>query len=109
MDKIRIRSGIELVEIQGVHLLVADRQAREKCRYIQRINEVGASIWKFLESGATINEIEESMRSEYEIEEDYDLRSDIYGFVNSLKDNQYIVIQSNNSESNIWNAEIMIV
>ena len=95
MDKIIVRSGIELIEIKGVYLLVADRQARKECRYIQSINEVGAFIWNALKKGYTIEEIKDSIRLEYQITEDYDLNTDIYAFIENLRQNHYIICLKN--------------
>ena len=91
MDNIIVRPGIELVEIKGVYLLVADREARKQCRYIQRINDVGATIWNALKSGADLNKLCELIRKEYEMPDDYDLIADIISFIDNLKQYRYVI------------------
>ena len=53
----RIRPGIVLISICDEHILVATREAREFCTYVQQINAAAAYYWKLLEQGMAINDI----------------------------------------------------
>ncbi len=91
MNNWKLRSGIVLVRIQGVCLLAADREARRTCPSIQEINEIGAVIWEMLEKDATYDEILLTVRDTYDIPDGYDLEADIRAFIESLKEQHYIM------------------
>ena len=86
-----LRPGIVLTEIHGVYLLTADKEARKACAYIRELNGIGAFIWKRMEERKGISEIEDLLRQEYDIEENYDLRKDTEAFLQMLLDNHYIL------------------
>lgn len=91
MDELGIRPGVVLTEIHGVHLLVADREARGHCPYIRRINGPGALVWEGILSGISREEVVCRIRQEYEVPEGTDPEADADCFVEVLKQDNYIV------------------
>ena len=47
----KVRPGIVLISVCDEHILVATREAREYCPYVQQINAAAAYYWKLLEDG----------------------------------------------------------
>ena len=98
MSKLKIQPGVVLTEIHGVYLLVADREARKYCPYIRQINDLGAMIWEEIRAGKSRDEMISRIRQEYEIPEGIDLGTDVDHFVNSLKENHYIICEAECNE-----------
>lgn len=98
MSKLKIQPGVVLTEIHGVYLLVADREARKHCPYIRQINDLGAIVWEELQAGKSRDEMISRIGQEYEIPEGIDLGADVDHFVNSLKENHYIICEAERHE-----------
>ena len=98
MSKLKIQPGVVLTEIHGVYLLVADREARKYCPDIRQINDLGAMIWEEIRAGKSRDETVSRIRQEYEIPEYIDLGTDVDHFVNSLKENHYIICEAESHE-----------
>lgn len=47
----KIRPGVVRTAVCGEQLLVATRQARGKCPYVQMLNSTGLFYWELLEKG----------------------------------------------------------
>lgn len=90
MGNLEVRSGIVLIEIYGCFILVADKEARNACVYIRKINETGAIIWRSLSEGKDIEEIVSLLHEEYEIPESVDLKKEVILFIENLKANNYL-------------------
>ena len=90
--------GIILIEIHGVYFLAADKEARKTCPYIREVNEIGAFIWKLLERGSEIPEIILQLRQEYDVPEDCDLEAEVETFIRTLKENHYMINESERYE-----------
>ena len=98
MSKLKIQPSVVLTEIHGIYLLVSDREARKHCPYIRQINDLGALIWEELLKGKSRDETVSRIRQEYEIPECIDLGTDVDHFVNSLKENHYIICEAESHE-----------
>ena len=94
----RLRSGVVLVEIHGVYLLAADREARRTCNFVCRVNEIGAFIWQLMSEGKTREEMIDEIQQAYELPEGYDPGEDLDLFIQSLRDNNYIVCEDEKNE-----------
>ena len=49
MKQYKIRPGVVLLEVCGEHLLVATRDARETCPYLNQISEEAVVLWRLLD------------------------------------------------------------
>lgn len=88
----KLRDGIVLICVQGVYILVADKQAREYCPYMKRINETGAFIWDLLEKNISPDEMLRCFMETYEIDDVAPVREDIAKYLDYLKENGYMII-----------------
>lgn len=98
MDELEVRPGVVLTEIHGVYLLVADREAREHCPYIRRINAPGALVWYGILSGMSRREIVRRIRQEYEIPDGTDPGADVDSFLKTLREDNYILCEGGRHE-----------
>ncbi len=92
--KWKSRSGVVCVEICGIYLLIADKNARRFCPYTMEINETGVFIWKMLEAGATIAEIEAAALNEYLDENTQGFRQVISDYIKQLDAKGYVELVS---------------
>ncbi len=91
MNKMRVNSGIILLEIHGCYLLVADKEARKKCTFVRQISEIGAFVWRLLEEGKNIEEILDIVKEQYDVPESANLKKDIAKYLNLLIEQNYII------------------
>ena len=49
MKQYKRRPGVVLLTIDGEHLLVATKEAREHCPYVTQINDAAADCWRLME------------------------------------------------------------
>lgn len=91
MKECSVRPGINLVKILDVYLLIADKEARNSCRYIRPVNEIGAYIWECLSDGREMEDIVCGIRSVYDIPDSYDLEKDVRSFLTELSEEQYVM------------------
>lgn len=87
----KLRPGVILIEIYNCYLLVADKEARKMCGYINEVDEVGAFIWKRLEEGKSHDDILSLLREEYEVPSGVNLDLDVRTFLKALENNHYII------------------
>lgn len=91
MENCKTRPGVELLEIHGAYLLVADKAARKaRCRYVRQINETGAFIWRLLAAGGSPEEAAAAIRREYDAD-DVDITAEVEAFIALLAKRRYLV------------------
>lgn len=76
--------GVVLGEICGEYLLVASREAREKCPYVTQINETSAFLWKQLEDEATFEDLLMTVKSNFEIDDEPSVSEWIHEFIDEM-------------------------
>ena len=86
-----IRPGVALVSIKGVSMLVADRFAQQHCHHVMVVSETGAFIWNMLNDGRTIEDMINAMCQRYEIPDSCDIKEDIKAFIQSLREDHYLM------------------
>ncbi len=91
MKEWNLQPGVVLTEIHGTYLLAADNEARKICGYIHEINEIGAFIWRQMEAQKCREEILALLREEYDIPESIDLEKDVDNFLDSMRENHYLM------------------
>lgn len=89
-----LRKGIILTEICDQYLLIATKTAREYCPYILHINESAAFIYKQLENGLNIDEINQGLLDEFDIDQNVDTKSLIEECLKEYANRGYIVKKS---------------
>lgn len=92
--KYRTRDGVVLTEVCGQYLLVSAEAIREFCPYVTQINESSAFLWKQLESGASLDELESAVAEEYELEDPAAAGEAIRGFVQQMADMNYLIAEN---------------
>lgn len=80
----KIREGFLLHEIAGNYVVIAVLQDVVNMNGLTTVNEVGALLWKKLETGATEEELVAAVLAEYEIDE-ATAKNDIQDFLKELE------------------------
>ena len=94
MERYKTRPGVVLTEIAGQYLLVAAKSLLDGCPYVTQINESSAFLWKRMETGANLKELEKAVEEEYELEDPAAAAEAIRGFVQRMADMNYLVEES---------------
>ena len=88
---LKVKEGFVLREVSGSYCIVVLGKASKKFNGIISLNEVGAFIFKNIESGIDVEDIIKKMLEEYDIpgnndEEKYEKASnDVNKFINEMK------------------------
>ena len=90
----KTRPGVVLTEIAGEYVLVAAKALLDTCPYVTQINESYAFLWKRMESGAALDELESAVAEEYELEDPAAAREAIRSVVQQLADMNYLIEES---------------
>ena len=94
MTSYKTRPGVVLTEIAGEYVLVAAKALLDICPYVTQINESSAFLWKRMESGASLAELESTVAEEYELEDPAAVREAIRGFVQQMADMHYLIVEN---------------
>ena len=86
----RIEKNVILREIAGEYILIPTGSMALKFTGIFAINELGVSVWKFLEEGKEEGEIISSLMQEYEVDEET-LTADVKDFLQSLREKELLL------------------
>ena len=81
----KIKDGFVLSEIAGTHVAVAVGKRVKEFNGLIKLNEPCAYLWKFLEKGATEEELVAALIKEYEVNEER-AKQDVKAFVDKLKE-----------------------
>lgn len=94
MKRYKTRPGVILTEIVDEYFLVAAKALLEECPYVMQINESSAFLWKHMENGANLDELEKAVKDEYEIDDLISARDLIVSFISHMEDMHYISIMN---------------
>lgn len=86
----KTRMGVVLTEIAGEYVLVAAKALLDECPYVTQLNESSAFLWRQMEQGASLDELEAAVAEEYEIEDPAMARAAIEAFVKQMEELKYI-------------------
>ena len=91
MEQYRTRNGVVLTTVCGEYLLVSARALHETSPFLTVINETSAFLWNKLKSGASAEDLECAVLSEYEVEDATQIRGMIDAFLTQMLDLHYVV------------------
>ena len=94
----KTRSGVLLTEVCDEYLLVATKAARRFCPFVTALNESAAFVWRCLESGTTLTELEVAVAEEYEIEEPDEVRRLLLTMLEELENKGYLLREEQGGE-----------
>lgn len=94
MERFKTRPGVVLTEIAGEYVLVTAKALLDTCPYVAQINESSAFLWKRMEVGASLDELESAVAEEYELEDPTAAREAIRSFVQQMADMNYLIVES---------------
>lgn len=94
MTRYITRPNVVLTELAGEYALVAFRASLQKCPYITQLNETSAFLWKQLEQGATLEELEAAIEEEYEVDDPAAACAAIEGFIKQMEELNYLTVLS---------------
>lgn len=80
----RIKKGNSLRNVSGTSIIVSISENKVNYDNIFSLNETGVLLWKSLEQGARMEELQQILRNEYEVDETT-VREDIEEFLNKLR------------------------
>ena len=89
----KTRPGVVLTEIAGEYVLVAAKTLLDVCPYVTQINETSAFLWRRLEQGAGMQELEAAVAEEYEVEDLGAVREAIEGFIRQMNEMNYLLLE----------------
>lgn len=89
--RFRTRAGVVLTEICGQFLLVSAEAIRDFCPYVTQINESSAFLWKQMEKGASLAELEKAVAEEYELNDPAAAREAIRSYVQQMMEMNYLI------------------
>ena len=88
----KTRTGVVLTEIAGDFVLVAAKALLGECPYVTQLNDTSAFLWRRMEQGASLEELEAAVAEEYEIEDPAMARAAIEAFVKQMEELKYIIV-----------------
>ena len=91
MTVYKTRPGLVLTEIAGEYVLVAAKALHKICPYVTQLNETSAFLWRKLEQGAALEELERAIEEEYEIDDSAAAHAAIESFVRQMKEKNYLL------------------
>ena len=93
MEIFKSRPGVVLTEIAGEYVLVAARSLLKQCPYVTQINESSAFLWRQLEKGASLKDLQSAVAEEYELDDAEEANAAIGAFVQQMKDLNYLLTE----------------
>lgn len=90
MNPYRANPGVVLIELKGIFLLVATKEARKHCRYVCPVNSTAAYLWEMIEKGRSYEDILAGFMEKYEIDDVANLEKDIQRCIGQLEKRGYI-------------------
>ncbi len=91
MKVFKTRPGVVLTEIAGEYVLVSAKALQGICPYVTQINESSAFLWRRLEHGAGLAQLEAAVAEEYEVEDPASLREAIESFLQQMQGANYLL------------------
>lgn len=90
MTEYKTRTGVVLTEIAGEYVLVAAKALLSECPYVTQLNETSAFLWRQLEHGTTLENMESAVAKEYEIENPEEARIAIEIYLKQMMELHYL-------------------
>lgn len=90
MTVYRTRRGIVLTEICGEYVLVTARSLLGICPYLMQLNESSAFLWRHMLHGASIDELVEKVKEEYETTDSDNPELAVEEFVRQMLNMKYL-------------------
>lgn len=87
----KTRPGVVLASVCGQELLVAAEAARAVCPALTEINETSAFLWRRLEEGSNVGDLEAAVAEEYEVEDTALVRGAICDFLDQMMKLNYLL------------------
>ena len=87
----KTRPGVVLTEIAGEYVLVAAKALSGVCPYVTLINESSAFLWRKLEQGANLEQLQAAVSAEYEVEDPAAVQSAIRDFIRHMNELNYLL------------------
>ena len=82
----KIRKEFVLREIAGDYIIIPTGKTTLAFKGLITVNEVGAALWKMLQSEKSLDELVKAILDEYDVEESV-AREDIQDFLETLREN----------------------
>ncbi len=98
MERYMTRPGVVLTSICDEYMLLAAKAAREHCPYMTQLNESSAFLWRCLEQGADLEELERAVSEEYELTDPAQAQEAIRGFINQMLQLGYLLREGEKHE-----------
>ncbi len=86
------RPGVLLTQVCGEYMLVATREARKHCTYVQQINGSAAVLWERLEQGATVADLRKALEEKYRMP-GRDIGPDILNLLRIMEEAGYLLTE----------------
>lgn len=91
MKRYKAREGVVLTTVCGESLLVSARALRDICPFVTVLNDSSAFLWSRLRVGASLMELENAVREEYEIDDPLTVRKVIEDFIRQMLELNYLL------------------
>lgn len=82
----KVQKEFVLREIAGDYVIIPMGKTTLSLNGLITVNEVGASVWKLLQSDRSLDDLVQGILEEYDVEEDV-AREDIQEFLDTLRKN----------------------
>ena len=89
----RTRKGVILTEVCDQYLLVSAEMIREYCPYVTQLNETSAFLWRQLEQGASMEQLQAAVAAEYEVDDPGTVREAIQAFLQQMCEMNYLLAE----------------
>ena len=99
MTVFKTRPGVVLSEICGEYVLVSAKKLQDLCPYISQINESSAFLWKQLEKGMNQQQLIQAVETEYETDNDIDIRESVHLFLQQMLELNYLICTESDKEN----------
>lgn len=90
MKRYKAREGVVLTSVCGESLLVSAAALRDICPFVTVLNDSSAFLWKELQNGAGVEDLENAVQSEFEIDDPAAVKPVIEGFLRQMLDLNYL-------------------
>ncbi len=91
MIRYKTREGVVLTSICGESLLVSATALHGICPSVTTLNDSSAFLWKELQKGAGLEDLEKAVLAEYEIDDVMAVRIEIESFILQMLETNYLL------------------
>ena len=86
----KTRPGVTRVKVCGTSLLVPTRAASKECPHVTRLSFLGGLIWRFLESGHSMQDVY-TLYATFTHKSNQEVERDVAAFLGMLCDNGFLI------------------